>query len=148
MQIINCMSPLLPHHLSQCLNHSKSLNKNYKKTVIDFGQFEEKRVIILKAINEAILNKKKLFILDEVTVGLDLNNCKRVWSLFNFLYEKMGMKAIVVDHHEDYKADIEFQAHVRIDDKEQKRESLPTLTLQDIGRMINGYHKMEIIIGF
>lgn len=77
------------------------LNKIYHENVNNLSGGQLQRVFIARAL----LNKPKLLILDEPTVGVDVDNIKTLYETLKNLKEK-GITIILVSHDMDFCSDL------------------------------------------
>lgn len=77
------------------------LNKIYHENINNLSGGQLQRVFIARAL----LNKPKLLILDEPTVGVDTDNIKTLYDTLKSLKEK-GITIILVSHDMDFCSDL------------------------------------------
>ncbi|MGP4073183.1 metal ABC transporter ATP-binding protein [Piscibacillus sp. B03] len=99
MGIINNRNPLLPNQKNNLelvkdalkqVNMEQYLNRN----IGDLSGGQQQRVFIARAI----VNKPKLLILDEPTVGVDSQNVEQFYQLLAKLNQELGITLVLVSH--------------------------------------------------
>lgn len=99
MGIINNRKPLLPNQKNNLelvkdalkqVNMEEYLNRN----IGDLSGGQQQRVFIARAI----VNKPKLLILDEPTVGVDSQNVEQFYKLLAKLNQELGITLVLVSH--------------------------------------------------
>jgi ABC-type lipoprotein export system ATPase subunit len=107
-----------------------------------FGQV--KRIMILRSLLPILLDcvHIRFIFADEVTAGLDTENWKIVQELFNLLMTKYNITMVSIDHHPEFKADVNLEAYIVESNKVDKIEEKNVSTKSCLSRF---YGDVDVI---